>query len=120
MLISAKPGSFDSCKEWLRDLREQSENVSVLLIGNKSDLRNLREVPSDIARRFSEENDLTFIETSALDNSNVEKAFTLVLTKIYRSGMANIHKNEDKVLQLSANASQASQAVPKNGCCRSG
>ncbi|ETN85986.1 Ras family protein [Necator americanus] len=111
-----KPGSFASCRQWLHDLREQSENVSVLLVGNKSDLRNMREVSAQSAKGFADEHQLTYIETSALDSSNVEKAFTQILTKIYRNGMAHIRNGEEKGLDVSA----ATQPVAKKGCCRSG
>lgn len=71
-----------------------------MLVGNKSDLRHLRAVPTDEAKQFAgksfvkhtvvafrlrrniplAENDLLFIETSALDSSNVEMAFQRILT----------------------------------------
>ncbi|EYC40171.1 hypothetical protein Y032_0626g826 [Ancylostoma ceylanicum] len=113
-----KPGSFDSCKQWLHDLREQSEHVSVMLVGNKSDLRNMREVPAEMAKRFADEHQLTFIETSALDSSNVEKAFTQILTKIYRAGTANVRNGEAKGVDLSAGTQ--SEPATKKGCCQSG
>uniref|UniRef100_A0A8C4U072 Uncharacterized protein n=1 Tax=Falco tinnunculus TaxID=100819 RepID=A0A8C4U072_FALTI len=47
-----------------------------MLVGNKSDLRHLRAVPTDEARSFAEKNGLSFLETSALDSTNVETAFT--------------------------------------------
>ncbi|PNP37928.1 hypothetical protein TGAMA5MH_10027 [Trichoderma gamsii] len=55
-----------------------------MLVGNKSDLRHLRAVPTDEAKAFASENHLSFIETSALDASNVELAFQNILTEIYR------------------------------------
>jgi len=55
-----------------------------MLVGNKSDLRHLRAVPTDEARAFAEKNNLSFIETSALDSTNVESAFQQILTEIYR------------------------------------
>jgi len=55
-----------------------------MLVGNKSDLRHLRAVPTDEAKQFASENNLSFIETSALDASNVELAFQNILTEIYR------------------------------------
>lgn len=55
-----------------------------MLVGNKSDLRHLRAVPTDEAKAFSAENGLSFIETSALDASNVEVAFQTILTDIYK------------------------------------
>ncbi len=51
-----------------------------MLVGNKSDLRHLREVPTEEAKAFSETNKLSFIETSALDSTNVELAFQNILT----------------------------------------
>jgi len=55
-----------------------------MLVGNKSDLRHLRAVPTDEAKAFAEKNNLSFIETSALDSTNVETAFHNILTEIYR------------------------------------
>lgn len=56
-----------------------------MLVGNKSDLRHLRAVPTDEARSFAERNGLSFLETSALDSTNVEMAFHNILSEIYRS-----------------------------------
>ncbi|CAH1408298.1 unnamed protein product [Nezara viridula] len=55
-----------------------------MLVGNKSDLRHLRAVPTEEAKNFAERNALSFIETSALDSTNVETAFQNILTEIYR------------------------------------
>ena len=51
-----------------------------MLVGNKSDLRHLRAVPTEEAKQFASDNNLSFIETSALDASNVELAFQNILT----------------------------------------
>jgi len=51
-----------------------------MLVGNKSDLKHLRAVPTEEAKTFASENNLSFIETSALDASNVELAFQNILT----------------------------------------
>ena len=50
-----------------------------MLVGNKSDLRHLRAVPTEEAKAFAELNGLSFIETSALDSTNVELAFHTIL-----------------------------------------
>lgn len=55
-----------------------------MLVGNKSDLKHLRAVLTDEAKQFATENGLSFIETSALDATNVEAAFQTILTDIYR------------------------------------
>ncbi|KAG7257733.1 hypothetical protein CRUP_032000 [Coryphaenoides rupestris] len=55
-------------------------NIVIMLVGNKSDLRHLRAVPTDEARAFAEKNGVSFLETSALDSTNVETAFQTILT----------------------------------------
>ncbi|EOA17406.1 hypothetical protein CARUB_v10005708mg [Capsella rubella] len=77
--------TFENVERWLKELRDHTDaNVVIMLVGNKADLRHLRAVPTDEARAFSERENMFFMETSALDATNVEQAFTHVLTQIYR------------------------------------
>lgn len=46
-------------------------------------LRHLRSVQTDDAQQFCEKEGLSFIETSALESTNVELAFQRILTEIY-------------------------------------
>lgn len=65
----------------MKELRDHADqNIVIMLVGNKSDLRHLRAVPTDEAKVYAEKNGLSFIETSALDSTNVEAAFTNILT----------------------------------------
>ena len=64
-----------------------------MLVGNKSDLRHLRAVPTDEAKAFSTENELNFIETSALDGSAVESAFQNILTGASAARFFHAHSN---------------------------
>eukprot|EP00270_Netrium_digitus_P021653 TRINITY_DN939_c0_g1_i1.p1 TRINITY_DN939_c0_g1~~TRINITY_DN939_c0_g1_i1.p1 ORF type:complete len:226 (+),score=59.36 TRINITY_DN939_c0_g1_i1:110-787(+) len=76
--------SFDHCGRWLDELRAHSDaNIFVMLVGNKADLVDLRQVATSDAKEFAEQNRVAFIETSALEATNVEAAFTQVLTEIY-------------------------------------
>jgi small GTP-binding protein len=81
----AKNVTFKNVERWLTELRENAApNIVIMLVGNKSDLRHLREVPTETAKEFAEKNTLSFIETSALESTNVELAFQNILTEIYR------------------------------------
>lgn len=81
----AKHLTYENVERWLRELRDHADqNIVIMLVGNKSDLRHLRAVPTDEAKAFAEKNNLSFIETSALDSTNVETAFHNILTEIYR------------------------------------
>jgi len=77
--------TYENVVSWLKELRDHADsNIVIMLVGNKSDLRHLRAVPTEEAKAFAAENGLSFIETSALDASNVELAFQNILTEIYR------------------------------------
>ena len=77
----AKHLTFENVERWLKELRDHADsNIVIMLVGNKCDLRHLRAVPTEDAKTFSEKNTLSFIETSALDSTNVETAFQNILT----------------------------------------
>lgn len=77
----AKHLTYENVERWLRELRDHADqNIVIMLVGNKSDLRHLRAVPTDEAKNFAEQHSLSFIETSALDSTNVELAFQNILT----------------------------------------
>ena len=81
----AKHLTYENVERWLKELRDHADsNIVIMLVGNKSDLRHLRAVPTEEAKDFAEKNNLSFIETSALDSTNVESAFQNILTEIYR------------------------------------
>ena len=51
------------------------KDISVVLTGNKSDLKDERQVTFLEASRFAQENEALFLETSALTGENVEEVF---------------------------------------------
>ncbi|KAG1446124.1 hypothetical protein G6F56_009674 [Rhizopus delemar] len=119
----SKQTTFESVSRWLKELRDHADsNIVIMLVGNKNDLRHLRAVPTDEAKNFASENGLSFIETSALDATNVELSFQRILTEIYR-----IVSN--KALETSNNAIKPTggqtilvsqspdESKPSGGCC---
>ncbi|CAH8554820.1 unnamed protein product [Schistosoma turkestanicum] len=80
----SKRATYDNVERWLHELADHAaKNIVIMLVGNKSDLRHLRNVSKEEAKNFAERNGLCFIETSALDSANVENAFNTVLQTIY-------------------------------------
>ncbi|KAF5756409.1 Ras-related protein YPT3 [Helianthus annuus] len=77
--------TFESIERWLKELRDHTDpNIVVMLIGNKSDLRHLLAVSTEDGKALAEKESLYFMETSALEATNVENAFSEVITQIYR------------------------------------
>ncbi|KAL4450834.1 hypothetical protein ABPG74_011676 [Tetrahymena malaccensis] len=80
-----KHSSFINIQKWLDEIRDHAEpHIVVMLVGNKSDLKHLRQVRQEDATAFAEKNNIAFIETSALDASNVELTFQRIITEIYQ------------------------------------
>ncbi|KAJ8532185.1 hypothetical protein K7X08_012108 [Anisodus acutangulus] len=78
--------TYENVTRWLKELRDRTDpNIVVMLLGNKSDLRHLVAVSTDEANSLAEREALYFMETSALEATNVENAFTEALTQIYRT-----------------------------------
>ncbi|KAB5592116.1 Ras-related protein Rab-11A [Ceratobasidium theobromae] len=81
----SKHATYVNVTRWLKELRDHADsNIVIMLVGNKSDLKHLRAVPTDEAKALAVEHGLFFIETSAMDASNVEAAFQNILTEVYR------------------------------------
>jgi len=92
----SKHSTYENVTRWLKELRDHADaNIVIMLVGNKSDLRLLRAVPTEEAKQFASENNLSFIETSALDASNVELAFQNILTEIYRIVSSKVLNQDD-------------------------
>ncbi|EGG25168.1 Rab GTPase [Cavenderia fasciculata] len=76
--------SFKNVTRWLNELREMAEpDILVMMVGNKSDLESSREVSTREAQSFAEANKISFLETSALNSTNVNLSFEKLLTDIY-------------------------------------
>lgn len=56
-----------------------SDDMVIMLIGNKVDLNHRRVVTTEEGQKFAQDNGLIFIETSAKTAANVEEVFFLFL-----------------------------------------
>ncbi|KAL6197715.1 hypothetical protein ACLB2K_033320 [Fragaria x ananassa] len=126
--------TFDSVGRWLNELHTHSDmNVVTILVGNKSDLKDAREVSTAEGKALAEAQGLFFMETSALDSSNVAAAFQMVVKEIYnilsrKVMMSQELKKQDPswvgtgktvVIQGDGSEEAASTEPKKGGCCSS-
>jgi len=93
--------SYDNVERWLTELKDHADaNIKVMLVGNKSDLTHLRAVTTDISTRFARKNELSFLETSALNASNVDNAFIQLISEIYQTLHKKINTDEKPSVTL--------------------
>lgn len=95
-----RASTFKSLEKWLGELRQHLEpEIPIVVVGNKSDLRPIREVSQEQARRWCEQNCISmYLETSCLENINVEVAFLTLVNAI-----VDYVEKEDDTNDLSKN-----------------
>lgn len=74
--IYADAKSFQNTKKWIDDVRaERGNDVIIVLVGNKTDLNDKREVTTQQGEDEAKKNNLMFVETSAKAGHNVKNLF---------------------------------------------
>ena len=77
---TTRPATLDNIPEWTSIVRQKGGKIPIMLVGSKIDLeKTQREVPRELGIQIAEKNDLSsFVEISAKDNINVNKAFEVL------------------------------------------
>ncbi|XP_043982056.1 ras-related protein Rab-41 isoform X3 [Gambusia affinis] len=75
----ANLNSFQQTSKWIDDVRtERGSDVIIMLVGNKTDLADKRQVSVEAAERKARELNVMYIETSAKAGYNVKQLFRRV------------------------------------------
>ncbi|XP_059295967.1 ras-related protein RABA5b-like [Lycium ferocissimum] len=114
--------TFENIKRWLDELNTHCDTtVASMLVGNKCDLENIRDVSIEEGKNLAEEEGLFFIETSALDSTNVKTAFEIVIREIYKNVSRKVLNSDSYKTELSGNrvslANGTDMSKQKASCC---
>ena len=111
--------SFDNLKFWISSIKtnlfEKNIFIPIIIIGNKIDLEDMREISKDVASTFAKENKFKYFETSAKTGEGVDEAFRDLVNQV----LANLDKNEEgtierKSIKIEENKDDKQK---KKGCC---
>ena len=105
--------SFDEIQDYYCKKIEDNCNkdIKVILLGNKSDLENERQIQPEEGATFDAKKGFMFMETSCLKNKNVADGFETLIELTYRdSTPGELKKN----INLKYNDSKKDES---NGCC---
>ena len=118
--------SFESLDRWLDELKNNGDDdVSIMLVGNKNDLDSDRAISLEEGKKFAEFRKMAFIETSALNGDNIEKAFSELISDVYKSQNFSSNKKDNiKLNEKTINIEHVEQKdeekeepLAKKGCC---
>ena len=115
--------TFIHVTKWLEEVRNNSsKTITVILIGNKKDLEDKRQVTYEEGEAFAKENGLMFLETSAKTAYNVIESFNLsaqcILNNIQKTGVnPNTNNSNIKINNNNPGGINGPNANQKSGCC---
>ncbi len=77
--------TYKSLRTWLKDIETFApETVSILLVGNKSDLVNKREVDQHIIHNFARNYNLQYIEISVVTGERVDDILNTAMIDVFK------------------------------------
>ena len=111
--------SFDNLKFWISSIKtnlfEKNIFIPIIIIGNKIDLEDMRDISKDVASAFAKENNFKYFETSAKTGEGVDEAFSDLVNQI----LANSDKNEEATIERKSVKieEKKTEKQKKKGCC---
>jgi len=80
-----RKNSFESIDKWINDVTAVADKkITIVLIGNKSDLEDQRQVTKEQGEDKANKLQVAFLETSAFSGENLEKAFQMMIKEVYK------------------------------------
>ena len=77
--------SFDNVTKWAEQLKSSADkNLTIIIIGNKVDLEDQRQIKAEEGQNKANELESAFIETSASSGTNLDKAFEMMINEVYK------------------------------------
>ena len=108
--------SFNNLESWLKQLNDAKDisKIPIVIVGNKSDLEELRIVKYEEGKEFADKHNYHFYEVSAKTGQNVKEAFYDIFEQLYELFEEEItgKKNVSTSIQLTKK-----NKVKKKGCC---
>ena len=117
--------SFDKIEFWYQSVKQKASNdVSIILVGNKCDLEEQRVITKEKGEEKAKELNIPFFETSALSDININEIFKELVENIYDKIGVQIEKECSETERQSSvyeekivNISPKKKEPEKKGCC---
>lgn len=109
--------TFANIAKWQSLLAESNGNIPYIVIGNKSDLDDKKEVTDDMIQDYTKEHKVQYFETSALTGSMVEEAFNALAILATESIKVHTNKESTNTPLKSLESTNNNIEEEKNKCC---
>ena len=116
-----RKNSFESVEKWVSDVTSVADKkITIVLIGNKSDLEDQRQVTKEEAQDKANKLEIAFMETSAFSGDNLDKAFEMMVNEVYQKCHEEMLADGDlDIIQggEDINLAKKSDNTQKKKCC---
>ena len=117
-----KSESYDNLKDWIVSIKKNLEGKNIFLpliiVGNKIDMEESREVEKESAEQFATENNYKYFETSAKTGEGVDEAVRDLINQVLNNNQIDEQKMEArKSVQLKEEDNNEGEVKKKKGCC---
>ena len=112
--------SFNNVDKWHNELKTKgSQDINIIMIGNKTDLEDIRHVSSEQGQEKAHFLQIPIMETSALDASNVKESFNRLIQEMYLSvfSKSNDNNKTEKIEEGVSLKVEKNKEEEKKGCC---
>ena len=110
--------SFNALKDWLESIKthfgEKNISIPIIIVGNKIDLEDKRDVEKDDANKFAQENNYKYFETSAKTGEGVDNAVRELVRQILANKDSEDSGEKNNKIKLQDNKKDNQK---KKGCC---
>ncbi len=111
--------TFNNIKAWLSQIKEHAnEKVKIVIVGNKIDSEETRQVSTEQGEALAKEYDLKFFETSAKNNIGVEQCFQFIVNEIYEQSEKTNDRRKSKADGISLDGDGENKGIKKPNCCK--
>eukprot|EP00485_Elphidium_margaritaceum_P004462 CAMPEP_0202699318 /NCGR_PEP_ID=MMETSP1385-20130828/12532_1 /ASSEMBLY_ACC=CAM_ASM_000861 /TAXON_ID=933848 /ORGANISM="Elphidium margaritaceum" /LENGTH=210 /DNA_ID=CAMNT_0049356225 /DNA_START=75 /DNA_END=707 /DNA_ORIENTATION=- len=106
--------SFNNTHKWIEDVREErGDDVVIMLVGNKIDLNDHRQVTKSEGEEKANQLRVMFMETSAKSGDNIKSLFRKVATNLPGMDDPKPNPNEENIVNIK---DDDNKNPPSSGC----
>ena len=110
--------TFDDVDKWRNELISScNKEVTIMLIGNKCDLEDQREISKEQGEEKAKSFGFSFLETSAFSGENLENGFKMLIEEIYQKYKVEQRGSDDINLNGVAEEIKIGKMKKKKKCC---
>ena len=115
-----RKNTFDNIDKWITDLKLNGDkNICIIILGNKSDLIDKREINKNDGIKKAEMYKTAFLETSALNGDNISKAFDELIEQIVINNKNIFQDDNENEIDKGVNLNDEKNNNKKKCCLNS-